>query len=74
MLVGITPGAHQAVVALREAQACLRAGRSNEDTLRRADAAGAFSGLGATYLRLETTAGSRVATGRRRRALALRAA
>jgi hypothetical protein len=36
MLVVITPGAHQASEALREAQACLRAGCSNEETLRRA--------------------------------------
>ncbi len=44
MLVGITPGAHQAAEALQEAQACLRAGYSNEDTLRHASAAGSFSG------------------------------
>lgn len=50
MLVGITPGAYQATEALREAQACLRAGRSNEETLRRADAAGSFSGPMRTHL------------------------
>lgn len=44
MLVGITPGAHQATEALREAQACLREGLPIEETLRRADATGAFSG------------------------------
>jgi hypothetical protein len=44
MLVGITPGAHQAVEALREARRCLAAGYSNEETLRRADAVGSFSG------------------------------
>jgi hypothetical protein len=32
MLVGITPGAYQATEALREAQACLRAGCSSEET------------------------------------------
>lgn len=50
MLVGITPGAHQAAVALREAQACLRAGCSSEQTLRRAAAAGSFSGPMRTHL------------------------
>ena len=50
MLVGITPGAYQATEALREAQACLRAGRSSEETLRRADAAGSFSGPMRTHL------------------------
>jgi hypothetical protein len=44
MLVGITPGAYQATEALREAQACLRAGCSSEETLRRAAAVGSFSG------------------------------
>jgi hypothetical protein len=50
MLVGITPGAYQATEALREAQARLRAGRSSEETLRRADAAGSFSGPMRTHL------------------------
>jgi len=50
MLVGITPGAYQAAEALREAQACLRAGCSSEETLRRADAAGSFSGPMRTHL------------------------
>ena len=49
-VVGITPGAYQATEALREAQACLRAGRSSEETLRRADAAGSFSGPMRTHL------------------------
>ena len=44
MLVGITPGAYQAEEALREARRCLSAGRSAEETLRRADAVGSFSG------------------------------
>jgi hypothetical protein len=44
MLVGITPGAHQAAEALREAHCCLSAGCSTEETLRRADAVGSFSG------------------------------
>lgn len=44
MLVGITPGAHQATEALREAQACPRSGRSAEETLRRASATGSFAG------------------------------
>jgi hypothetical protein len=44
MLVGITPGAHQATEALREAQVCLRAGRSTQETLRSAAAVGSFSG------------------------------
>jgi hypothetical protein len=44
MLAGITPGARQAAEALREAQARLRAGSSSEETLRRADAVGSFSG------------------------------
>jgi|GEM_PF-341189 hypothetical protein len=44
MLVGITPGAYQAIEALREARRCLLAGMSNEETLRSADAVGAFSG------------------------------
>jgi len=35
MLVGITPGAHQAAEALREAHRCLSAGCSTEETLRR---------------------------------------
>ena len=50
MLVGITPGAYQATEALREAQACLRAGCSSEQTLRRAAAAGSFSGPMRTHL------------------------
>lgn len=44
MLVGITPGAYQSTEALREAQACLRKGLPIEETLRRADATGSFSG------------------------------
>jgi hypothetical protein len=44
MLVGITPGAYQAGQALREAHRCLLAGCSSEETLRRADAVGSFSG------------------------------
>ena len=44
MLVGITPGAHQASEALREARRCLEEGVSNEELLRRADAVGSFSG------------------------------
>jgi hypothetical protein len=44
MLVGITPGAYQAEEALREARRCLSVGRSAEETLRRADAVGSFSG------------------------------
>jgi hypothetical protein len=44
MLVGITPGAFQATEALREARACLRAGCSAKETLRRADAIGSFAG------------------------------
>jgi len=44
MLVGITPGAYQAAEALQVARECLRSGRSAEETLRRADAAGSFSG------------------------------
>jgi hypothetical protein len=44
MLVGITPGYTQATMALREAQHCLRQGLSNEETLRRANEVGSFSG------------------------------
>lgn len=44
MLVGITLGASQAAEFLRSAQVCLRTGCSAEETLRRADAAGSFSG------------------------------
>lgn len=44
MLVGITPGAAQAAKGLREAQRCLREGLANEETLRRANAVGSFSG------------------------------
>lgn len=35
MLIGITPGYFQASEALRETQRCLRAGFTNEETLRR---------------------------------------
>ncbi|HEY4384836.1 MAG TPA: hypothetical protein VGN34_10220, partial [Ktedonobacteraceae bacterium] len=44
MLVGITPGAHQAIEALREARRCLQAGLSNGEALRAANAVGSFSG------------------------------
>lgn len=44
MLVGITPGDHQASEALREARRCLKSGCSIDETLRRADAVGSFSG------------------------------
>jgi hypothetical protein len=44
MLVGITPGAYQAIEALREARRCLQAGLSNEEALRFANAVGSFSG------------------------------
>lgn len=44
MLVGITPGLHQAAEALRETRRCLVQGLSNEEALRRADAVGSFSG------------------------------
>ncbi|MHB8438546.1 MAG: uracil-DNA glycosylase family protein [Acidimicrobiales bacterium] len=44
MLVGITPGLHQATEALQEVRRCLLAGLSNEESLRRADAVGSFSG------------------------------
>lgn len=44
MLVGITPGLHQATEALGEAQRSLAEGLSPEDALRRADAVGSFSG------------------------------
>ena len=44
MLVGITPGQHQATEALREARRCLAGGSSNEEALRSADAVGSFSG------------------------------
>ena len=44
MLVGITPGRHQATEAQREARRCLDAGLSNEEVLQRADAVGSFSG------------------------------
>jgi hypothetical protein len=44
MLVGITPGHHQATEALKEARRCLDAGLPNEEALRCADAVGSFSG------------------------------
>jgi hypothetical protein len=44
MLVGITPGNFQATEALREAQRCLQEGLTIEETLRRANAVGSFSG------------------------------
>lgn len=44
MLVGITPGAHQAAVALLEARARLRQGFTTDDALRHAAAAGSFAG------------------------------
>ncbi len=44
MLVGITPGQHQATEALREARRCLLAGNTSEQALSSADAVGAFSG------------------------------
>jgi len=44
MLVGITPGFHQATEGLREAQRCLREGLTNEETLRCANTVGSFSG------------------------------
>ena len=44
MLVGITPGLHQATEALAEARRSLANGLSPEDALRRADAVGSFSG------------------------------
>ena len=44
MLVGITPGLHQATEALAEARRSLAEGLSPEDALRRADAVGSFSG------------------------------
>lgn len=44
MLVGITPGAHQAAEALAEARRCLDSGCSYEEALRSADAVGSFSG------------------------------
>lgn len=50
MLIGITPGDYQATVSLREAQRCIRAGLTNEETLRRANAVGSFSGRMRTNL------------------------
>jgi hypothetical protein len=50
MLVGITPGLHQATEALAEARRSLANGLSPEDALRRADAVGSFSGPLRTYL------------------------
>ncbi|MHB8318949.1 MAG: hypothetical protein ACYDEP_06955 [Acidimicrobiales bacterium] len=44
MLVGITPGLHQATEALAEARRSLANGLSPEDALRCADAVGSFSG------------------------------
>jgi hypothetical protein len=44
MLVGITPGLHQATAALTEARRSLADGLSPEEALRRADAVGSFSG------------------------------
>jgi len=44
MLVGITPGLHQATEALVEVRRSLAGGLSPEDALRRADAVGSFSG------------------------------
>ncbi len=44
MLVGITPGYFQATQALREAQRCLIGGLPAEETLRRANEVGSFSG------------------------------
>ena len=44
MLVGITPGLHQATEGLAEARRSLANGLSPEDALRRADAVGSFSG------------------------------
>jgi hypothetical protein len=44
MLVGICPGAYQASQALGEAKRCLDSGCSFEETLKRADAVGSFSG------------------------------
>jgi hypothetical protein len=50
MLVGITPGDDQATASLREAQRCIRAGLTNEETLRRANAVASFSGRMRTNL------------------------
>lgn len=44
MLVGITPGLHQATEALGEVRRCLADGLSTEEALQRADAVGSFSG------------------------------
>jgi hypothetical protein len=44
MLVGITAGLYQAMVATRETKRCLQKGMSNEEALRCADAAASFSG------------------------------
>jgi hypothetical protein len=44
MLVGITPGNGQATTALREARRCLWQGLPDEQTLRRANEVGSFSG------------------------------
>ncbi len=50
MLVGITPGDYQATAGLREAQRCIRADLTNEETLQRANAVGSFSGRMRTNL------------------------
>lgn len=44
VIVGITPGLHQAAVAVNEARASLRAGQAQEEALRRAKMAASFSG------------------------------
>ncbi len=44
VLVGITPGYHQATQAIAEARRCLGAGLSNNTSLRRANKVAAFSG------------------------------
>jgi hypothetical protein len=44
MLIGITPGDDQATKSLHEAQRCIRAGLTNEETLQRATAVASFSG------------------------------
>lgn len=50
MLIGITPADHQATASLQEAQCCIRAGLTNEETLRRANAVSSFSGRMRTNL------------------------
>ena len=50
MLVGITPGRHQATESLREARRCLRDGLTNEEALRSASSVGSFSGRMRTNL------------------------